>query len=217
MSKNLAVVLTSGGLDSAVAAAVTAQDTRVALLHLQYGQRAAEQELKAFQDLCMHLKPSYSLIASLGQWAEVCESSQVCDSADIEDAAAIGPYLATSFTPMLVPAMLCIASAWAYRLEALRVVWGGSVENAGNYPDRGDPVRLLAWQLAKSSLPPDRAPAIESPLAQYDKAAVAKLAAELNVPTLLTWSCLRGGEKHCQRCIGCAARKKALGDVPAGA
>ena len=210
MANKLTVVLTSGGLDSAVAAALIRQDSALALLHLQYGQQAEEAELRAFEVLCQYFKPAHHLAVSMGNWRGLSRSPLLRPHGDIEDAGALGPQTAGTFVPMLNASMLCAAAAWAHTLGAVHVVWGISLTNPGNYPDRADAVRLLAWQLATRSLPGGAAPSIEAPLAQYDKAAVVELARELAVPIDLTWSCLRPGPTPCQRCIGCTSRAKAL-------
>jgi len=46
MSRELAVVLASGGMDSAVTTAIANQTCRLALLHLNYGQRTVARELR---------------------------------------------------------------------------------------------------------------------------------------------------------------------------
>jgi len=216
MAGKLAVVLTSGGLDSAVAAALAAQDGPVALLHVQYGQQAAEAEKAAFEAIGEWAKPARQRVVSLGTWGDWVDSPLLSAKRDIEDAAAVGAYLASTFVPMLAPAMLCAAAAWAYTLRADRVVWGFSLDNPGNYPDRADAVRLLAWQLLSRCLPAERGVTIEAPLAQFDKLAVAGLAGQLEVPVNRTWSCLRAGPSPCGRCIGCVTRAKALDTADGG-
>jgi len=210
MAKKLAVVLASGGLDSTVAAALAKQEGRIALLHLQYGQQATEAEQRAFDAVCEWLEPTRSLVVSLGDWRQVTESPQVTAGHEVEDAQAVGSFLASTFVPMLAPAMLCRAAAWAYTIGAGRVVWGISLDNPGNYPDHADAARLIAWQLIQRSLPEGKSPTIEAPLAQYNKEAIVTLARELDVPIGLTYSCLLAGPDPCGRCIGCAARAKAL-------
>lgn len=206
----LTVVLTSGGLDSAVATALARQDGPVAMLHLDYGQQAAGNEKAAFRALCEHFRPAHQKIASLGDWKELCTSPLLRPRGDIEDAATVGERLAGSFVPMLSAAMLAAGAAWAYTLAAERVVWGLSLPNPGNYPDRVDAVRLIAWQLACRCLPEGRSPTIDAPLAQYRKTAVVELGRQLDVPLEVTWSCLRGGEQPCGQCIGCVTREAAL-------
>lgn len=211
MNGKLSVVLCSGGLDSAVAAALTAQNGALALLHFDFGQRAAAPEARAFEALCRHFQPAHQLVATLGPWRQFSESPLVRPGKDIEDAAAVGQTVASTFAPMLHPTMLCAAAGWAQHLGASGVIWGMSLSNPGHYPDRNETVRLLAWQLAVRALPAERAPVIDAPLAQYDKSAVVELGRQLDVPLDKTWSCLRGGEQPCGVCLGCAARAKAMG------
>ncbi len=212
MSKPISVVLTSGGLNSAVAAALAAQDCKLALLHLEYGQQCALAECRAFEALCRWLDPQERQVATLGDWPQLTESSLVDLRGNIEDAGAVPPFTpASSFVPMLAPVMLNVAAAWAQKLGAQKVIWGICVDNLGRYPDQNDSIRLLSWQLMSQSLGDRIARTIEAPLAQYTKNAVAALAVQLKVPVNSTWSCLRGGESPCGRCIGCAGRKLAFG------
>ncbi|NQU74768.1 MAG: 7-cyano-7-deazaguanine synthase [Planctomycetes bacterium] len=210
MAKKLSVVLTSGGLASAVAAAVAQQEWRLALLHFQYGQQAGQREAEAFAALCDWFSPARHQVVGLGQWPELCPSPLLQAGGDIEDARAVGQSLAMSFVPMLSATMLCAAAAWAYTLGADRVVWGVTLANPGNYPDRANAVRLLCWQLVSRCLGEDKAPVIDAPLSQYTYEAVVDLAVQLKVPINQTWSCLRGGAMPCGRCIGCTTRGKAL-------
>ncbi len=211
----LTVVLTSGGLDSAVAAALAAQDGSVALLHCHYGQQAAKPERAAFDALCKHLRPAHAQAVELGNWRALSASTLLAPHGDIEDAPTLTGQLAGTFVPLLAPAMLCAASAWAYSLGAPRVVWGVSLANPCAYPDRDEAIRLLAWQLVGRALPEGAGPVIDAPLAHYDKPAVAELAVQLKVPLDATWSCLRGAEQPCGRCAGCVTRAKALKAVGA--
>lgn len=214
MSKTLSVVLTSGGLNSAVTAALEAQECRLALLHFQYGQQAQHCEQRAFEAVCDWLDPQERRIATLGDWPGLTDSALVQEHHDIEDAAAVRNFApASTFVPMLAPVMLCVGAAWAQKLNAQRIVWGICADNPGHYPDHSDAARLLTWQLMGQCLGDRLARTIEAPLAQYPKPAVAALAAQLKVPVNATWSCLRGGVDPCGRCIGCAGRKAALGQT----
>ncbi|MFW6146223.1 MAG: 7-cyano-7-deazaguanine synthase [Planctomycetota bacterium] len=211
MAKRLSVVLASGGIDSTVAAALAAQHGPLALLHLEYGQQAAGAERQAFEAVCEWLEPMHQQVVSLGDWAGVADSPLLRPDGRLNDATTAGSsLLADSFVPMLSAAMLCRAAAWAYTLGAGRVLWGASLDNPSNDPGNADAARLIAWQVIQRSLPGETAPVLEAPLAQYTKAAVAALAADLDVPLEVTWSCLRAGPEPCRRCIGCVARAKAL-------
>jgi 7-cyano-7-deazaguanine synthase len=47
--RELAVALVSGGMDSAVVAAIVCRDHEPAFLHLDYGQRTEARERRAFE------------------------------------------------------------------------------------------------------------------------------------------------------------------------
>src|SRR4051794_23981237 len=55
MSKQRAVVLLSGGMDSCVCAALAKRDYDAAALHIQYGQRTEARELNSFHVVCDRL------------------------------------------------------------------------------------------------------------------------------------------------------------------
>ena len=57
---------------------------------------------------------------------------------------------------------------------------------------------------------------LEAPFLHLDKADIVRKGAELGVPFAETWSCYRGGERHCGRCGTCVERREAfeLAGVP---
>jgi 7-cyano-7-deazaguanine synthase len=52
--------------------------------------------------------------------------------------------------------------------------------------------------------------ALFSPFIRWTKADIAYRALKLNVPIHLTWSCYKGGNKHCGRCGTCVERLEAI-------
>ena len=69
----LAICLVSGGMDSCVTAAIAREQNReLAFLHVSYGQRTAERELKAFAALAdfyqveKRLTPSIEYLSLIG-------------------------------------------------------------------------------------------------------------------------------------------------------
>ena len=57
MAKTTAVVLSSGGLHSLVAAGLASREYRVGMLHLKDGRAAAKQAADAFDRQVAHFKP----------------------------------------------------------------------------------------------------------------------------------------------------------------
>src|SRR5512135_1125123 len=65
MKRDLAIVLVSGGMDSCVCAAIASREYRLALLHVNYGQRTEARELRAFNDIADFYKVEKRLSVSL--------------------------------------------------------------------------------------------------------------------------------------------------------
>ena len=73
----LAVVLVSGGLDSAVCLAEALRSHDVAALHINYGQRTEARELRAFTDLTDHYGIDRRLVADISYLKEIGGSALV--------------------------------------------------------------------------------------------------------------------------------------------
>src|SRR5262245_63251615 len=71
----LAVVLASGGMDSCVTAAVAARERELAMLHISYGQRTENRELKAFKDIADFYRAERRMTASIAHLARIGGSS----------------------------------------------------------------------------------------------------------------------------------------------
>lgn len=54
---------------------------------------------------------------------------------------------------------------------------------------------------------------VEAPFVKLLKSDIAKIGYELDVPFEITWSCYKGGEKHCGRCGTCVERIEAFIDA----
>jgi 7-cyano-7-deazaguanine synthase len=49
-----------------------------------------------------------------------------------------------------------------------------------------------------------------TPMVHWSKADIVRRGVELGVPFVETWSCYRGGERHCGRCGTCFERREAF-------
>ena len=74
-----AIVLLSGGLDSAVTAAIAVSKEgaqNVAFLHVNYGQRTEARELRSFNELSDHYGVEKRLVADISYLKEIGGSAQ---------------------------------------------------------------------------------------------------------------------------------------------
>ena len=208
-----AVILVSGGLNSAVAAAVAREQYEPAWLHVAWGHRAADRELAAFELLATEAAVQKTIVAELSALAAFGGNARVSKRLAMEDAAALGRETPATFAFGLFPSMLSLAAAWAGAIGAKRIIVGIS-ENHGVpgpliselYPDyRREFIQTfnLMLEYAKST---GRDLLVEAPLIELTRAEVIRLGRQLKVPFEKTWSCYRDNEKPCNRCLPCFSR-----------
>jgi len=216
-----AVVLVSGGVNSAVAAAIAREQYQPAWLHVAWEHRTGERERAAFTALADHFKPDAVEVADLSCMTAFGGNARVSRRMSIEDAEAIGPQTPGTFAAGLLPSMVSLAAAWAVSLKAHRIVLGihanpqtikTPLEQL--YPDyRREFVQACNLLLAYS-LPADRSVQVEAPLIDLTRAEIVNLGRRLGVPFEQTWSCYADNESPCHRCLGCVNR--AVGFLKAG-
>lgn len=208
-----AVVLLSGGINSAVAAAVAREQYEIALLHVAWGHRTAEREQSAFEQLTAGWGVEKTTIADLSCIASFGGSARVSKRLSIDDASALALETPATFALGLMPAMLSLAASWAAGLSAKRIIVGMG-EDYGLpgpvisklYPDRRHEFVQVFNLLLEFAKPAGRELMVEAPLIDLTRAEVMRLGARLSVPWEKTWSCYRSNDKPCGRCLPCANR-----------
>jgi len=209
-----AVVLLSGGVNSAVAAALTKEQCEPALLHVAWGHRTAERELAAFNELAAALKVEQTLVAELSCMAVIGGNARASRRLAIEDANVVGRSVPATFALGLLPSMLSLAAAWAGALRARRIIVGVG-ENYGTtttplcklYPDRRREFIQAFNLMLLYAKPADRDLVAEAPLLDLTRAEVVKLGQKLKVPFDRTWTCYSSNNAPCHRCIACVNRE----------
>ena len=209
-----AVVLLSGGINSAVAAAIAKEHYELALLHVAWGHRTAERELAAFHEVAASLNVEQTLVADLSCMAAIGANARTSRRLSIEDAGVVGRSIPATFAFGLLPGMLSLAAAWAGSIRAPRVVLGVS-ENHGTtttpiskiYPDRRREFVQAFNLMLQYAKPADRNLFVEAPLIDLPRADVVKLGHRLHVPFDRTWTCYSSNTAPCHRCIACVNRE----------
>ncbi|MFN3307238.1 MAG: 7-cyano-7-deazaguanine synthase QueC [Candidatus Kapaibacteriota bacterium] len=204
---NKAVVLMSGGLDSAVTAALAKSlGYEVSALHILYGQRTQERELKAFSDLCDYFGFDNRLIISIDYLKKIGGSSLTDSNKDIEFANLNRSEIPSTYVPFRNGNILAVATSWAEVLGANAIFIGAVETDSSGYPDcRLD--FLYAFEKAINlGTKPETSIQIHAPLINLTKRFVVRLGHNFNVPFELTWSCYRESEIACGECDSCALR-----------
>jgi 7-cyano-7-deazaguanine synthase len=198
-----ALVLLSGGIDSATALYLTKQQTDdIYSLNMTYTQ-THDSETEASKKLAAAAKVREHLLVYLPLFKDIETRYRPTPS----------PEISSAYLPARNIVFYGVAAAYAETLGANRIVFGSNADDAKELPDaRWEFVQLMN-ELIRSGTRAGREGfeiEIVNPLIDYSKAGVLKLALELKVPLELTWSCHENGQVPCGKCRGCRNRLSAF-------
>lgn len=211
-----AVVLLSGGLDSATAAAMAQREGwELFALTLKYGQvhqaelRAARRVAEAL-GVTRHVELEVDLKAFGG--------SSLTGEGDIpkDDLGHAG--IPSTYVPARNTVFLSLALAWAEVLNAERIVIGVNAVDYSGYPDCR-PEFIAAFEylasLATKAGVEGRPLRLYTPLQHLTKAGIIRLGTELKVDYSLTHSCYDPGpdDRPCGHCDSCLLRGRGFAEA----
>ena len=210
-----AVILLSGGLDSATALAVARRDGfDCCCLTFDYGQRhrfelEAARRVAAAAEVARHLVMPIDL-RLVGGSALTADFDVPKDRSEAEMDAAIP----VTYVPARNTIFLSIALGWAEVLQSFDIFLGVNAIDYSGYPDcrpefinQFEQLANLATQAGVEHRGRFR---IHTPLIQLSKAEIITLGTELGVDFALTHSCYDPGPegRPCTRCDSCRLRQK---------
>jgi 7-cyano-7-deazaguanine synthase len=207
-----AVTVVSGGLDSAVLAYhLRDAGWEVRLLSFDYGQRHV-RELDCARRLAERLGVRHDVI-DLNAFGALLRGSALTDaSVGVPD----GHYTDDSMRSTVVPnrntIFVALAVGVAVAEGAHAVALGIHAGDHPIYPDCRPEFVVAAEQLALIANHGFIADGFQllTPLLHWSKADIVRRSADLDVPVADTWSCYRGGARHCGRCGTCVERREAF-------
>jgi 7-cyano-7-deazaguanine synthase len=206
---NLAVITFSGGMDSTtLATRYHRLGYDLLLLSVDYGQRHAT-ELEHAAAVAERLEAEHLVVDARGIGA-LLSGSALTDSVDVPE----GHYTAETMTATVVPnrnailANIAVGVAVARRAEL--VALGVHSGDHAIYPDCRPEFVTALRGLVHAATEGLHTPRIEAPFLNISKAEIAELAGQIGAPLELSWSCYRGGERHCGRCGTCVERAEAF-------
>jgi len=211
--KPQAVVLLSGGLDSATAGACAKRDGFALLaLTVAYGQRHL-REVESARRVARALRVREHLVvrAPLDHFAASALTDPAIKVPRGRSARAIGRGIPVTYVPARNTVLLALAAAFAEARGARAVYIGATAVDYSGYPDCR-PAFLKAFEralaLGTKAGVEGRPIRIKAPLVSKTKADIVRLAVRLRVPLALTWSCYLGAPLACGRCDSCLLRLK---------
>jgi 7-cyano-7-deazaguanine synthase len=208
-----AVVLLSGGMDSAVTAATAQREGfDVHALSIRYGQRHAV-ELEAARRVAASLGVRHHVVIDLdlrafGGSALTAEMPVPKDT----PMAAIGARVPATYVPARNTIFLSLALAWAETLDAADIFIGANALDYSGYPDCRpaylDAYARMADLATRAGVERGVRLAIHAPLLRLTKAEIVRRALELGLDLGLTSTCYDPSPDGaaCGRCEACRLR-----------
>lgn len=216
MKDRRAVVLLSGGLDSAVAATlVKCERFDLYALTFDYGQRNRDRELEAAKKVGAALRVKEHKILTL-PLDEIGGSALTDAKIAIpkgRSRSEIGEGVPITYVPARNTIFLSIALGYAETLGADAIAIGAHAVDYSGYPDCRpeffDAFTALAKVATKQGVE-EKPPRIMAPLLGWNKAKIIETGNDLKAPMKYTWSCYEAGKQPCGRCDACQLRAEAF-------
>lgn len=207
-------VLHSGGLDSTTALAVTLQrpDVRnVYAVGVNYGQRHIK-ELEQAKILREHYEVE-SFTLDLTGYGESVTSALTSNDLDVPD----GHYASDNMQITVVPGRNAVMLSAAAGLAASHTTDGEPITlvaavHAGDHFIYHD-CRPEFIDAIDTALSAGVGVSVWAPFVAMTKTEIVKLGHSVGAPLHLTWSCYKGGDKHCGTCGTCVERREAFTDA----
>src|SRR5882724_250382 len=222
MADKCAVILLSGGVDSATAAAMAReQGFELHALSFRYGQRH-ERELESAKKIVAALQAKSHKVIAFD--LRTIGGSALTDGIEVpkgRSASEISQGIPITYVPARNTIFLSFALALAERIDAQDIFFGANQLDYSGYPDcRDEYIRAfekMANLATKVGVEGKSQLKIHTPLLHMTKAEIIKTGLKLGLDYALTWSCYDpSADGHaCGLCDSCQLRLKGFKEAGA--
>ena len=201
-----ALIVYSGGMDSSTLLYQYQKEIRLAV-SFHYGAKHNDREIAFAKRNCQNLGIRH-LVINLDFMNEHFKSDLLQSGGDIPE----GHYEADNMKKTVVPfrngIMLSIAVGLAESNELDTVLIGNHFGDHTIYPDcRKSFIDAFSVAAREGT---DKGIRILSPYCNISKRDIALMGKDMSMNFLNTYSCYKGGEKHCGKCGTCMERKEGI-------
>jgi len=206
-----AVVLVSGGMDSATAAfEAKHRDYDLYFLHTTYGQQTADKESECAWQLAEYMNVADFLHIETDHLARIGASSLTDDSIDVNDVDLDSDEIPSSYVPFRNANLLSMATSYAEANDCEAIFIGAHSEDYSGYPDCRPEFFDAFQQVITVGTKPATSIEMVAPFVDWSKTDIVERGLDLDVPYEATWSCYREEAPACGTCDACAYRLKAF-------
>ena len=209
MTEKDSVIIYSGGLDSTTL--LYEERERVALaVTFDYGSNHAVREIACARHHCALLGIEH-LVIPLQFMSQYFESSLLQGAEAIPEGHYADENMKSTVVPFRNGIMLSVAVGMAESRALQYVMMANHGGDHTIYPDCR-PEFVEAFDAAAHAGTYNGVHLV-SPYTNITKGQIAARGRELGIDYAETWSCYKGGEKHCGKCGTCVERKEALAEA----
>ncbi|MGC9516444.1 MAG: 7-cyano-7-deazaguanine synthase QueC [Methanomicrobiales archaeon] len=213
-SKEKAIAVLSGGLDSTVATTFYKERYDIHALTFNYGQKSAKMEILSSKAICDELGIEHTIIEL--PWMGNISGSALTSEKEIPkmemDLLNNEEFCNETASLVWVPGrnivFTAIATAYAEAEEASNIIVGWDYEEAITFPDNSKEFLEAFNNLLFIGSPQEIQ--IKAPLIRSDKKEIVEIGKDIDAPLHLSYSCYLGDELHCGVCESCIRRKRAF-------
>lgn len=206
-NRQKAVVALSGGMDSATTLAVAISLAfEPYALHITYGQRTKNRELKAFNEICDFYNIQTRFVIPIDYLTHIGASALTDSKIEIQTANPNREEIPNTYVPFRNGNILSISASWAEVLGANAIFFGAVESDSSGYPDCRETFFAAMENAINLGTKPTTNIKIYIPLIKLSKKEIVLKGVELKVPFHLTWSCYKNDDIACGVCDSCALR-----------
>lgn len=203
------VIILSGGMDSVTL--LHYRKDRIALaVSFDYGSNHNAREIECAREQCRMLGIDH-LVIPLSFMGEYFKSSLLSGADDIPEGHYADSNMKSTVVPFRNGIMLAVACGLAESRGLKHVMMANHGGDHAIYPDcRPGFVRAMGAAMREGTY---EGVTLDADFTNITKADIARLGARLGVDYSKTYSCYKGGEKHCGKCGTCVERREAFSEA----
>ena len=203
------VIVLSGGMDSTTLLHERKEQIALAVT-FDYGSKHNEREIECARKNCEMLGIEH-IVIPLEFMGKYFKSSLLIGGEEIPEGHYADDNMKSTVVPFRNGIMLSIAAGLAESRGLKKVMLANHGGDHAIYPDcRRGFVDAMSEAIRQGTYD---GIVIDAPYTDITKSDIARIGKKIGVDYNLTYSCYKGGEKHCGRCGTCVERMEALRDA----